>query len=70
MSADVRRYADAAALAREVAAAFLDLVADLQAAGKIPQIVLTGGTIADAIHREIAAQAAASGVDWGAVDFW
>ena len=69
-SAEVRRYDQPDELARGVAAGFLDLVADLQAAGKVPQIALTGGTIAEAIHRSIADGAAASGVDWGAVDFW
>ncbi|WP_232678728.1 6-phosphogluconolactonase [Nocardioides sp. R-C-SC26] len=58
------------ALAATVAADVLDLLADVQAAGGIPQIVLTGGTIAEAMHREIARQAPASGVDWGAVIIW
>ncbi len=70
MTPQVRRFADADALADEVAVAFLDLIADLQASGRVPQIALTGGTIADLIHRRIATGAAASGVDWGAVDFW
>jgi len=69
-SPEVRRHDDADALARDVAEAFLDLVADLQAAGKVPQIALTGGTVAEAIHRRIGVQASASGVDWGAVDLW
>ena len=66
----IRRHQDADTLAREVAAGFLDLVADLQASGRVPLVALTGGTIAEAIHRQIAGQAPASGVDWGAVDFW
>lgn len=69
-SPEVRRYDDAATLADRVAAELLDLLAGLQALGRAPQVALTGGTIADDIHREVARQAPASGVDWGAVDFW
>ena len=57
-------------LASEVAEALLALIADAQASGDVPQICLTGGSIADDVHREAAAKADASGVDWGAVDFW
>lgn len=66
----VRRHDSATDLASTVAADFLDLIADAQAAGRIPQVALTGGTIAEAIHLAIADGAASSGVDWGAVDFW
>lgn len=66
----VRRYDDATALAGRVAGDFLDLMSDLQASGRVPQVALTGGTIADAIHCEIARRAPTSGVDWGAIDFW
>jgi 6-phosphogluconolactonase len=38
-------------LATSVAGAFLRLVAVRQASGDIPQVALTGGTIADKIHR-------------------
>ena len=41
-----------------------------QAAGHHPDIGLTGGGKADAVHREIARMAPASGVDWGAVQFF
>ncbi len=57
-------------LATAVAGELLSRIADLQAAGDVPQIVLTGGTIADAIHHELARLADNSGVDWGAVAFW
>jgi 6-phosphogluconolactonase len=61
---------DNAALAADVATRFVVMVADAQAAGRVPQVALTGGSIAEEIHREIARIAADSGVDWGAVDFW
>ncbi|KAA1417115.1 6-phosphogluconolactonase [Nocardioides humilatus] len=66
----VEVHADAAALATAVAGELLNRIADSQAAGHVPAICLTGGTIADAIHREVARMAPESGVDWGAVDFW
>jgi 6-phosphogluconolactonase len=58
-------------LATSVAGAFLRLLTVRQAGGEVPQIALTGGSIADEIHREIARLAADSEVDWSRVDlFW
>ncbi|WP_028660762.1 6-phosphogluconolactonase [Nocardioides insulae] len=57
-------------LAIIIAGEVLNRIADLQAAGLVPHVGLTGGTIADAVHREIARLADGSGVDWGAVEFW
>lgn len=57
-------------LATSVAGAFLRLVTVLQARGEIPQVALTGGTIADEIHREIARLGAGSEVDWSRVEFF
>ena len=68
--ARVEVHESAADLATAVAGELLSRIADLQAAGDVPQIGLTGGTIADAIHHEIARLADDSGVDWGAVVFW
>lgn len=62
---------DAEALATAVAGALLRLLADKQATGVVPQIALTGGTIAEAIHREVARLSPGSEVDWTRVDvFW
>ncbi len=66
----VEVHADAAALATAVAGELLNRIADAQAAGSVPDIGLTGGGIAEAVHREIARLAPASGVDWGAVRLW
>ncbi|KAA1429255.1 6-phosphogluconolactonase [Nocardioides antri] len=63
-------HPDAETLATAVAGELLNRIADAQAAGHVPQVGLTGGTIADTIHREVARMAPASGVDWGAVHFW
>jgi len=57
-------------LATTVAGAFLRLVAVRQAAGDLPRVALTGGTIADKIHREIARLGADSDVDWARIDFF
>jgi 6-phosphogluconolactonase len=61
---------DAADLSTAVAGELLNRIADAQAAGHVPHICLTGGTIAETIHREVARLASESGVDWGAVEFW
>jgi 6-phosphogluconolactonase len=61
---------DSAALATTVAGELLHRLADAQAAGHVPQIALTGGTIAEDIHREIARLSPESGVDWTRVVVW
>jgi 6-phosphogluconolactonase len=63
-------HQDPAELSTSVAGELLNRIADAQAAGHVPQVCLTGGTIAESIHREVARLAPASGVDFGAVDFW
>jgi 6-phosphogluconolactonase len=50
----VEVHESADGLATAVAGELLVRLADAQAAGHEPQIALTGGTIADAIHREVA----------------
>ncbi|HEY3528629.1 MAG TPA: 6-phosphogluconolactonase [Nocardioides sp.] len=57
-------------LATTVAGEFLRLVSARQAAGDVPDIGLTGGSIADKVHREIARLAPDSGVDWSRVSFY
>lgn len=66
----VEVHGDAEALATAVAGELLSRIADLQASGQVPQIALTGGTIAYAVHREVARLADEAGVDWGAIDLW
>jgi len=63
-------HPDAAALAIAVAGELVSRIADAQAAGVLPAICLTGGTIADAVHHEIARLGPDSGVDWTAVEVW
>ena len=66
----VEVHADANALATAVAGELLTRLADAQAAGGVPQVALTGGTIAEDIHREIARLAPGAEVDWSRVVFW
>jgi 6-phosphogluconolactonase len=61
---------DARDLARHVASALLDLVEQVQAEGRVPKVCLTGGTIADAVHREVARQSVGRNVDWRRVGVW
>ncbi|WP_141013205.1 6-phosphogluconolactonase [Nocardioides sambongensis] len=63
-------HPDADALATTIAGELLNRIADAQAAGAVPHIGLTGGTIARKVHAEVARLADGSGVDWGAVHFW
>jgi 6-phosphogluconolactonase len=57
-------------LATAVAGAFLRLITVRQGAGDVPRIALTGGSIADKIHREIERLATDSDVDWARVEFF
>lgn len=63
-------HPDADALAVAVAGELLERLARLQEAGHVPQVVLTGGTIADRVHRAVAERSAGSGVDWTRVAIW
>ena len=54
MTGEVVRHDDAGAVAADVATRLLEELARVQAEGREPQVGLTGGTIADAIHREVA----------------
>lgn len=57
-------------LATAVATALLDRLAAAQERGEIPQIGLTGGTIADQVHHEVARLSPGSAVDWSQVVVW
>ena len=70
MSAEVRRHSDADTLVGDVASALLARLESAQARGEVPNIGLTGGSIADALHRELARRAGDADVDWSQVVFW
>lgn len=63
-------HPDPAALATAVAGELLARLADAQSAGGVPQVALTGGTIAEEIHREVARLASSTQVDWTRVELW
>ncbi len=66
MNRDVTVDVHAAELAKHVARRMSERVNEIHDEGTSPSVVLTGGTIADAIYRAIDAEAA----DWSAVDFY
>jgi len=57
------------ALATDVADRLAALLADAQAAGRVPSVALTGGTIGGRIHQSLL-RASADRVDWSRVDLW
>lgn len=70
MTDQVVVHDDAATLAGDVASRLLARLEEAQGRGEVPHVGLTGGTIADAIHRELARQAPDSSVDWSRVAIW
>jgi 6-phosphogluconolactonase len=57
-------------LARAVAERLVQRLVDLQSDGGTPSLVLTGGTIAEKLHRAVLALPARAEVDWGRVEIW
>ena len=57
-------------LARDVASRLLTTLTAIQAEGRVPHIALTGGSIADSVHAEIARQTPGSPVRWDQVEIW
>jgi 6-phosphogluconolactonase len=62
-------HATADDLADAVAVRLSELIAAAQAEGRVPSIALTGGTIADKVHRALAGVSSAR-LDWSQVDVW
>ena len=67
---EVRASASRPELATAVAQALLTRLAEAQARGEVPQIGLTGGSIAEELHREVARLSPGSAVDWSRVVLW
>jgi 6-phosphogluconolactonase len=74
MTLELKVLPDPAALATTVAERFLQRVSAAQGRGEEPHVALTGGSIAHAVHEQIARQAADGSagheVDWTRVVFW
>jgi 6-phosphogluconolactonase len=68
--AEVTTYPNADDMARTVAGRLVEHLAVVQSDGRVPSVVLTGGSIADRIHRAVAEDEAVDAVDWTRVDFW
>jgi 6-phosphogluconolactonase len=66
----VEVHESAEALATAIAGALLARLVELQSAGHEPQVALTGGTIAEAVHDELARLSDGSEVDWSRVVVW
>ena len=67
-SSRIEVHDDGPALAVAVAGLLVSRLAAAQAEGLEPHLALTGGSIADAIHHEVAG--VPSDLDWSKVDFW
>ncbi|KRF17100.1 6-phosphogluconolactonase [Nocardioides sp. Soil797] len=70
MSPQTRVSENADALAEAVAEALIARLAQIQAAGRVPTVGLTGGTIASLVHRKVASSLNSFDVEWDEVDFW
>ena len=68
MSDSVERFPSAEELASGAARSLLDRLNELQAAGSVPRLVLTGGRIADQVHARVAAEPDA--VRWSDIEIW
>lgn len=66
----VQVSADADELARTVAQALAGRIAALQVDGRVPSVVLTGGSIAERLHRAVLETDQVDAVDWSRVEIW
>ena len=66
---EIRILPNADEVAHAVAEELVTRLAAVQAEGRVPSVVLTGGTVANMIYRAAAALPSAH-VDWMQVDFW
>jgi 6-phosphogluconolactonase len=66
---EVKVLPGAGDVARMVAEQLVVRLAAIQSEGRVPSVVLTGGTIANEIYREVAALPS-DVVDWMRIDFW
>lgn len=57
-------------LARSVAERLVRTLVRIQGEGGVPSVVLTGGTIAEAIHRAVLEVPGQAEVDWSRVEVW
>lgn len=70
MTTEIERLTSAEEVATTVAERLVRRLRDLQAEDRVPSVVLTGGSIADAVHRAVREVPAHTEVDWGRVEIW
>lgn len=66
----VVRSATGDEVARKVAAELVGVLDTAQRQGRVPSLVLTGGTISRKVHAAVVAQANRISVDWSRVEVW
>ena len=66
----VLRFGDPDHVADVVADELVEVLRAVQRAGRVPVIVLTGGSIARKVHAAVAALEARREVDWAGVEIW
>jgi 6-phosphogluconolactonase len=57
-------------LAAAFAARLITRLTDIQLTGRVPSVVLTGGSVAYVVYAAVVASPARDIVDWSRVDFW
>jgi 6-phosphogluconolactonase len=67
---EVVTAATAEELADSVARRLVDRLVEVQREGRVPSLVLTGGTIAEKIHRALLHAPRHGNVDWSRVELW
>jgi 6-phosphogluconolactonase len=67
---EVLLHTTADEVAEALAARLLARLAELQGAGRLPQVALTGGRIATKAYTRLAAEGPSAAVDWSKVDLW
>jgi len=60
----VLQHRDSDQLAAALAARLVTVLIDAQAEGRVPSVVLTGGSVARAVHRAVRDSPARDEVDW------
>lgn len=70
MGLELKVLSDPAQVAATAAERFLQRMAAVQGRGQEPHVALTGGGVAEALHRQIALQAPGYDVDWSRIVFW
>jgi len=69
-SSEVLAHRSVDLLAPAVAARLVTRLVDVQSSGRVPSLVLTGGSVVEAVHTAVATSPARDAVDWRRVELW